>query len=274
MIGAIVGDIVGSRLEMVPHSGKDFTLFTPDCKFTDDSLMTLAVAKALLACGGNYEALGEAAVRSMKEIALPYPNAGWGSKFYRWLHSERSEPYRSYGNGAGMRVSPVGWVADSEEEVKELARKVTEISHDHPLGLKGAEAVAMAVYLARTGKEKGEIRERMREYYPVLGDEGFTIRSLMGNYGFDFFGRWVTCEGSIPHAILAFLEGEDFEDVIRNAVGLGGDSDTIGAMAGGIAEAYYGVPRKMEEAALSYLPDDLKKILADFRAIERPRVRP
>lgn len=271
MIGAIIGDIVGSRFEFEDHHGKDFPLFVRGCKFTDDSLMTLAVAKSLLLCKGNYDDLSSVTVRVMKEIARPYPNIGWGEMFYKWL-TRRSEPYNSMGNGAAMRVSPIGWVADSEEEVKSLSRKVTEISHNHPEGHKGAEAVAMAVYLARTGATKDDIRKRMREYYPILRDNLFNISTLLNTYGYDDFGKWITCEGSVPHAILAFLEGESFEDTIRNAVGIGGDSDTIGAMAGGIAEAYYGVPAELEETALRYFNDDLKGIYYAFSLIRRPRV--
>lgn len=273
MIGAIIGDIVGSRFEFVEdrNRGKDFALFADGCRFTDDSLMTLAVAKSLLVCNGNYDDLGSIAVQTMKDIAKPYPWIGWGGRFYLWLF-KNSIPYNSFGNGAGMRISPVGWVAETEDEVKALSKKVTEISHNHPDGVKGAEAVAMALYLARTGKDKAYIRERMIEYYPKLKDNDFTIQYLMYRYGYDDLGDWVTCEGSIPEAIVAFLEGENFEDVIRNAVGIGGDSDTIGAMAGSIAEAYYGVPIELEEKALSYLPNDLKEIYHSFSAIKKERV--
>ena len=270
MIGAIIGDIVGSRFEFVEddYRGKDFPLFTSGCRFTDDSLMTLAVAKSLLLSKGNHDNLGELTARIMKDMAKPYPNIGWGGMFYKWLFEE-SVPYNSLGNGAGMRISPVGWVAESEEEVKTLSKKITEISHNHPDGIKGAEAIAMAVYLARIGKDKNYIRERMSEYYPKLKDKYFAIKWLMGNYGYDDWGAWVTCEGSIPHAIVAFLDGENFEDVIRNAVGIGGDSDTIGAMAGSIAEAYYGVSYELEEKALSYLPEDLRHIYYSFATIKK-----
>lgn len=268
MIGAIIGDIVGSRFEFRERYGKEFALFADGCRFTDDSLMTLAVAKALLLSKGNYERLGERTAQIMRDLAQPYPKIGWGGMFYRWLF-ERSARCDSCGNGAGMRISPVGWVADSEEEVKTLSKKVTEISHAHPDGLKGAEAVAMAVYLARIGKDKGYIRERMSEYYPLLRDKYFAIRHLTGHYGYDDWGHWVTCEGSIPHALVAFLDGDSFEDVIRNAVSVGGDSDTIAAMAGGVAEAYYSVPIELEEKALTYLPDRLQGICHAFRLIKR-----
>lgn len=263
MIGAIIGDIVGSRFEFTNHYGKDFTLFNKDCRFTDDTLMTIAVAKALLISKDNINNLGGVTTQVMKEIAKDYPNIGWGNSFYNWLFV-KSVPYNSFANGAGMRISPVGWISNSENEVKTLSKIVTEISHSHPSAIKGAEAVAMAVYLARNGKDKSYIKERLSVYYPVLNDKLFSINNLIGKYGYDKLGRWITCEGSIPYAIVAFLDGENFEDVIRNAVGLGGDSDTIGAMAGGIAEAYFGVPTEIQKTALSYLPKNLLEIIDSF----------
>ena len=273
MIGAIIGDIVGSRFEFVEdgYRGKDFALFASGCRFTDDSLMTLAVAKSLLLSKGNYNNLGELTIQIMKDIAKPYPRIGWGGMFYKWLF-ERSVPYNSYGNGAGMRISPVGWVAESEEEVKELSKIVTEVSHNHPEGIKGAEAIAMAVYLARIGKSKEEIREKLQEYYPKLKDKNFTIENIHGCYGYDDYGDWVTCQGSIPQAIIAFLDSTSFEDAIRNAVCIGGDSDTIGAMTGSIAEAYYGISYEMEDKALEYLTDDLKGLYFAFETIKKGRV--
>jgi type I restriction enzyme M protein len=276
MLGAIIGDIVGSRFEFVEdeNRGKDFELFTPHSKPTDDTFMTIAVAKALFLSECDEEKLKGLVVTCMKAVALAHPNTGWGGRFYKWLFKERvSLPYESYGNGAGMRISPVGWVADSEEELKRLSKIVTEVSHNHPEGLKGAEAVAMGVYLARTGKDKVEIRRRLAEYYPKLNDPSFCIKNLQGNYGYDEAGDWVTCQGSIPQAIVAFLDGENFEDVIRNAVCIGGDSDTIGAMAGSIAEAYYGVPVEMEDKAMSYLTSDLKTVYYAFESIKRKRVK-
>lgn len=274
MIGAIIGDIVGSRFEFVEdgYRGKDFALFASGCRFTDDSLMAFAVAKSLLLSKGNYDNLGELTIQIMKDIAKSYPRIGWGGMFYKWLF-ERSVPYNSYGNGAGMRISPVGWVAESEEEVKELSKIVTEVSHNHPEGIKGAEAIAMAVYLARIGKSKEEIREKLQEYYPKLKDKNFTIENIHGCYGYDDYGDWVTCQGSIPQAIIAFLDSTSFEDAIRNAVCIGGDSDTIGAMAGSIAEAYYGVPFELAEKALSYLPNDLQGLYHAFRTIKKPCIQ-
>ena len=274
MIGAIIGDIVGSRFEFVEdvRRDKNFVLWGIGCRATDDSFMTLAVAKALYLSEGDREKLKNNIVFCMKSVAHDHPNTGWGGGFYRWLFKE-TKPYNSFGNGAGMRISPVGWVAESEEEVKALSKIVTEVSHNHPEGLKGAEAVAMAVYLARTGKSKEEIRERMQEYYPQLKDKEFTIKNIYGHYGYDDLGSWVTCQGSIPQALAAFLDSESFEDAVRNAVYIGGDSDTIGAMAGSIAEAYYGVSPELEEKALSYLTDDLKGIYYAFEKVRRERIK-
>lgn len=274
MIGAIIGDIVGSRFEFVEddNRGKNFLLFTGACRPTDDSLMTLAVAEALFLCKGDYTTLAGKTINCMRSVARAHPNTGWGEKFYNWLFkSGSSSPINSYGNGAGMRISPAGWVADSEEELKKLSGIITGVTHNHPEGLKGGEAIALCVYLARTGADKREIRRRAAEYYPVLNDKSFTVADLQRTYGYDALGNWVTCQGSVPHAILAFSESESFEDAIRNAVSIGGDSDTIGAMAGGIAEAYYGVPAELEEKALSYLSDDLKGIYYAFELIKKPR---
>ncbi len=274
MIGAIIGDIVGSRFEFEDHFGKDFGLFLSSCTYTDDTLMTLAVAYALYKCKGDYGNLSDLAREQMVAIAKKHPNVGWGEKFHKWLFGgNQKQPINSFGNGAGMRISPVGWVADSEEEIKFLSARVTEITHNHPNGMKGAEAVAMAVYWARIGKDKEFIRNGLAAYYPILADRSFTIKSIMGKYGYDMNGDWVTCEGSIPQALIAFLDGEDFIDVIRNAVGIGGDSDTIGAMAGGIAEAYYGVSLELEDKALEYLTDDLKNYYFAFNLIKKKRVK-
>lgn len=275
MLGAIIGDIVGSRFEFVEDilRPKDFTLFTPNCSPTDDSFMTLAVAEALLLSKGDRTVLQEKVISSMKKVAHLHPHTGWGALFYRWLFEESNpKPYHSFGNGAGMRISPVGWVAESEEEVKALSKLVTEVTHDHPEGLKGAEAIAMAVYMARIGKDKEEIRSKMQEYYPKLSDRTFTIKSIHGKYGYDDEGKWVTCQGSIPQALIAFLDSDSFEDAIRNAVCIGGDSDTIGAMAGSIAEAYYGVSYEMEDQALKYLSEDLLSTYYAFETIKKKRV--
>lgn len=270
MIGAIIGDVVGSRFEFAEHAGKDFTLFVSGCRATDDSFMTLAVANALLLCKNDYTNLSEIVTYSMRKIGNDHKNTMWGKNFYNWLF-EFSPFNKSYGNGAAMRISPVGWVAKSVEEVKVLSRKVTMVSHDHEESYKAAESVAMAIYLSRIGKDKDYIKDVLIKYYPILSDKSFTIKNLIGTYGYDDMGNWVTCQGSVPHALLAFLEGTDFVDVVKNAVGIGGDSDTIGAIAGSIAEAYYGVPMELEDKALEYLSDDLKGIYHAFRVIKIPK---
>ena len=274
MIGAIIGDIVGSRFEFIEDDdrGKNFKLFTGACCATDDTFMTVAVAQALFLCKNDYSSLATKTINCMRIVARAHPNTGWGEKFYHWLFDGNStSPINSFGNGAGMRISPVAWVANSEAELKELSAVVTGVTHNHPEGMKGGEAIALCVYLARTGADKQTIRKRASEYYPVLNDKSFTISRLQASYGYDMLGNWVTCQGSVPHAILAFLESTDFEDAIRNAVSIGGDSDTIGAMAGSIAEAYYGVPTELEEQALSYLTDDLKGIYYAFELIRKHR---
>ena len=271
MLGAIIGDMVGSRFEFKSFKSRDFKLFTEDCRPTDDSLMTLAVAKGLTRYGGDEERLWPLTADYMHDIAKRHPNVGWGGRFYRWVFGLDSSPQQSFGNGAGMRISPVGWVAKSEEEVKRLSRLLTEYTHGHPEGLLGAEAVAMAVFLARGGMEKNQLYRRMTEdYYPEI--DSFTLDSIRPIYDIDDRGDWVSCRGSIPHALRAFFESEDFESAIRNAVSIGGDADTVACMAGAVAEAYYGVPLWMEDAAVGLLPDDLVSIYYAFNTVKRKRI--
>lgn len=255
MLGAIIGDIVGSRFEQNPIKTKEFTLFESDCCFTDDTVMTLAVAKAILR-SRDLSLLGENAVRYMVELGRRYPDAGYGGRFFRWLFSGDFRPYNSYGNGSAMRVSACGFAAESLEQAIAMADAVTKVTHDHPEGMKGAEATAAAVFLAKTGSTIPEIREHIvRNYYPI----DFTLDEIRPDYRFD-----VTCQGSVPQALEAFFESVSFEDTIRNAVSLGGDCDTQAAIAGGIAEAYYGIPDTIRDQALGYLPDELLEILAEF----------
>ena len=276
MIGAIIGDLVGSRFEFIDDEKRDrnFAMFSTVCKITDDSLMTLAVARALFLAKGDKQKLKKIVVSCMKDVAREHPNTSWGERFYKWLFLEDfPKPYNSYGNGAAMRICPVGWVANSEAEVKELTKIITEVSHNHPEGIKGAEAIAMGVYLARIGKSKEEIRLKLQNYYPQLALKDFSIANIYGNYGYDSEGNWVTCQGSVPQAIVAFLDSSSFEDAIRNAISIGGDSDTIGAMTGSIAEAYYGVTYEMEEKALEFLPQDLQSIYFAFELIKKKRAK-
>lgn len=263
MIGAIIGDIVGSRFERANCKSTDFDLFTKKCSFTDDSVMTLAVAKALLESRGNrisnlldISALRNNTVKYMQEVGGRYPNCGYGQMFWLWLHKKNPKPYQSFGNGAAMRVSPVAYAANSMEECIAFSEAVTKVSHDHPEGMKGAEATAVATWTALRKWEKDDIRRLIEEQYYILD---FTIDEIRPHYQFD-----VSCQGSVPQAIEAFLESADFEDAIRLAVSIGGDSDTIAAITGGIAGAYYGVPDDLREQALAYLTNDLRDILAEF----------
>lgn len=256
MIGAPAGDISGSRFEGNNYKKKDFRLFHKHCSFTDDTVMSLAVCEALLESGKDPAKLAQAAVVSMQRLGRLYPYAGYGGAFRRWIASENPEPYHSWGNGAAMRVSGCGYAADTIEEAKLLARIVTEVTHDHPESVKAAEAVASAVFMAKTGSSMDEIRIYITEnYYPV----DFTLDEIRDTYSFD-----VSCQGSVPQAFEAFFEGKDFEDTIRNAVSIGGDSDTIAAIAGSIAEAYFGVPADIRKQAESYLDETLLSILRRF----------
>jgi len=256
MLGAIIGDIVGSRFEFDNHKSKDFELFAEGCSVTDDSIMTLAVAKAILSCGGDWKRLGENAVNYMQTIGRKYPGCGFGGMFERWVFDDDPKPYNSFGNGAAMRVSPCGFIAQSENEAKLLARKVTEVTHNHPEGLKGAEAAAVAVFLARNGAAKSEIKERMEKDYYTLN---FNLDGIRKSYKFN-----ETCQGTVSQAIAAFLESVSFEDAIRNAVSIGGDSDTLAAITGDIAEAYYGIPFDLKRKALVYLDHELLNIFTEW----------
>lgn len=256
MLGAIIGDIVGSRFEWNNHRSKDFELFTPKCEPTDDSIMTLAIAKALMSCGGDYRNLGEKAVYWMRRIGQPYPYCGYGGRFREWMYSANPRPYDSFGNGAAMRVSACGFIAKSLDEAKSLSRAVTEVTHNHPEGIKGAEATTTAIYLARTGRTMDEIRGAIQEaYYPL----NFTLDGIRDTYCFN-----ETCQETVPQAIEAFLESTGFEDAIRNAISIGGDSDTLAAITGGIAEAYYGVPNGIRQSAEGFLDPELLAILREF----------
>ena len=262
MFGAIIGDIAGSMYEFSSIKTKEFPLFGDwqghRCRFTDDSVMTLAAAGALLEATGEGSGLSGCAVRWMQRVGRRYPNAGYGGTFVRWLFAENPVPYHSYGNGAAMRVSPAAWAAGSLEEALGNADAVTAVTHDHPEGMKGARAVAACVYLARMGADKETIRDHVRRHYYPLRE---TLAEIRPGYRFD-----VTCQGSVPQAIQAFLEAESFEDALRNAVSLGGDSDTQAAIAGSIAGPYFGIPESLREKALGFLPEDLKEILFAFEA--------
>ncbi|MBP3656335.1 MAG: ADP-ribosylglycohydrolase family protein [Clostridia bacterium] len=258
MIGALIGDIAGSRFEWNNHRSKEFEFFAKDCLCTDDSIMSIAAAKALLESDEDFTDLSAQAVRWMREVGRRYPEGWYSRRFKAWLMSEDPQPYEARTNGAAMRVSACAYAARSLEEAKHLSRAVTEITHNHPEGIKGAEAVTVAVYMARTGSTMEQIREVIdREYYPM----DFTLDGIRESYAFDY-----TCEGSVPQAFMAFFESVSVEDAIRNAISIGGDSDTIAAIAGAVAGAYYGVPDELRGQAIAYMDEGMREILFAFEA--------
>ena len=248
MIGVILGDAAGSVYEFDPIKTKEFDLFASRkgkiCHCTDDTIMTLAIADALLSCENDYSYLAQKTVESMQKIGRDHPHAGYGGMFSRWLYLEPL-PYYSFGNGAAMRVSPVAYAAESLEEALELSDIVTAVTHDHPEGLKAARAVTACIFMALHGETKEAILDHVRKnYYPL----NKTLEQIRPDYEFD-----VTCMGSVPESIQCFAEADSLEDTIRNAISLGGDADTMAAIAGSIAEAYYGVPEGWEEKAVRFL---------------------
>lgn len=271
MYGAILGDIIGSPYEWHNTKSKNFPLFSKFSRFTDDTVMTLAVADGFMSAFNNPDnhiedgdevtsdnraVVEESIIKSMKKLGLRYPNAGYGGRFRDWL-VRGDGPYNSWGNGSAMRTSSAAWICSSLDKVREMAGLQAAVTHNHPEGIKGAEALASAIFIARFGGTKDDIREYVTEEFGY--DLARTCNGIRPEYRFD-----VSCQGSVPEAIIAFLEGRDFEDVIRNAVSLGGDSDTIGAMAGSIAEAFYGVPDKLKKKCEDFLPPDLTEILQSF----------
>lgn len=231
MYGAIIGDIVGSRFEFLNMKSKDFTFVTKRCGFTDDSVMTVAVANAIIRSLQEKKPLKPLLIEEMQRMGRRYPDRGYGGMFFSWLHDDNPRPYHSYGNGSAMRVSPCGLIAVTLDEAISLARASAEVTHNHPEGIRGAEATVAAVFLARSGFDKEEIAGYICDHYYNLTR---TLDQIRPAYGFD-----VTCQGSVPEAITAFLESTSYEDAIRNAVSLGGDADTQAAIAGGIAWSYF-----------------------------------
>lgn len=235
MYGAIIGDIVGSKYEFRPIKTKEFPFVSEGCEFTDDTVMTVAVARAIISARDSRRPFSEALVEEMRGLGRKYPNRGYGGRFDAWLHQDDPQPYNSYGNGSAMQVSPCGLIAVGLDEALALARVSAEVTHDHPEGVKGAQAVAAAVYLAKAHSTKQEIRDYIAEHFYDLD---FTVDEIRGAYRFD-----VTCQGSVPQAIACFLDACSYEDAVRNAVSLGGDADTQAAIAGSIAWAYYRLGR-------------------------------
>ena len=263
MLGAIFGDIVGSVYEFGNTKDYNFRLLSHGSRPTDDTCMTLAVAKALMASWGqDDDAVRAAVVKNMQELGHRYPRAGYGGMFSRWLKKRDPKPYNSFGNGSAMRVSPAGWLYRTLDETLHAAKLTAEVTHNHPEGIKGAQAIAAAVFLARAGAEKEEIIHYIADTFDY--NLFRSLDQIRPHYKFD-----VTCQGSVPEAILAFFESDGYEDAIRKAVSLGGDSDTIACMTGAIAEAFYGMPEKLKKEALGHLDSNMYKILQDFRSFYR-----
>lgn len=249
LLGAIAGDIIGSVYEFRPFKETTFSLFCDSSEFTDDTVMTVANAEWLLS--------GDSLFGIMQDFGNRYP-AGYGGMFWEWLHAYDPQPYNSWGNGSAMRVSPVGWAFDTLEETMEAAKQSAEITHNHLEGIKGAQATAACIFMARTGKSKQEIKEYIEDYFGY--DLSRTCDEIRPIYQFD-----ETCQGSVPESIIAFLESTDFESAIRLAVSLGGDADTMGAITGGIAEAYYGgVPEHIRKEVLKRLPNEFIEVMQKF----------
>ena len=260
MYGAILGDMIGAPYEFDRgDKTKDFPLFSADSQFTDDTVMTIAVAEALLdTMGQSDEAVRAAVVRSMQKWGRKYPHAGYGGRFRGWLRTANPKPYGSYGNGSAMRVAAAGWLFDSLETTRHMARLTADVTHNHPEGIKGAEATASAIFLARTGKTKDEIKDCIVREFGY--DLSRTCDEIRPAYHHD-----ESCQRTVPEAVTAFLEGTDFEDVIRTAVSLGGDCDTLTCIAGSIAEAFYGVPDALIAACRERLPQDIIRVVDWFR---------
>jgi len=250
MLGAIAGDVIGSVFERFPTKSMGFPLFSHNSSFTDDTVLTVAVAWSILNRTNYTDAL--------KKFGRKYPNAGYGGFFYRWMFSSNREPYNSWGNGSAMRVSAVGFAFSSLDDVLKEAKKSAEVTHNHTEGIKGAQATALAIYLARTGNDKGTIKKEISNRFGY--DLNRAIDDIRKTYCFD-----VSCQGSVPEAIISFLESENFEDAIRRAISLGGDSDTLACMTGGIAQAYYKkVPPDIASNVRERLPNEFLSIIDEF----------
>lgn len=252
LLGAICGDVVGSTREWRRIKKLDFELLPPRSRFTDDTVMTCAVAEWVMNPESDL-------AQTLQRWGLKYINAGYGHMFIRWLTSADPEPYNSFGNGSAMRVSPVGWVADSVEATMELAKATAMVSHNHPEGIKGAQSVAAAIFLARTGRSKEEIRDFLEREFPSY-DLRRNLDDIRPRYRFDS-----SCQGSVPESVIAFLESSDYESAIRNAISLGGDADTMAAISGSIAAAFYGeIPDVIATGCMNLLPEDILQCINNF----------
>ena len=284
MYGAILGDIIGSPYEFDRgNKTKDFPLFSKYSEFTDDTVMTVAVAEAFMKAEspclehfehGWYQATGDVSedrirqylIESMQKYGARYPYAGYGGMFRRWLSAKNPRPYGSYGNGSAMRVSSVGWLFNDLKMVRKMACLSADVTHNHPEGLKGAEATASAIFLARNGSTKAEIKAYIEKNFH------YNLNRTCDEIRPTYFHK-ESCQETVPEAITAFLEGRSFEDVIRTAVSLGGDCDTLTCIAGSIAEAFYGVPEELKEACRKRLPEDIKNVLLRFDARQQSMAR-
>lgn len=250
MIGAVAGDVIGSVYEYNPAQSKDFELFTPRSLYTDDTVITCAVASAILT-GRDYGV-------EIKRFGHLYPNEDYGGSFRTWLAASSNAPYNSWGNGSAMRVSPVGFAFEAEKEILDEARRSAEVTHNHPEGIKGAQATALAIFMARRGASKADIRSELESRFAYNLHQ--TLDEIRPHYSYD-----VSCQGCVPQSIIAFLESEDFEDALRNSIFLGGDADTMASITGGIAQAFYGgVPQSIDRQTRACLPQDLLEIIQDF----------
>ncbi|WP_294519024.1 ADP-ribosylglycohydrolase family protein [uncultured Anaerovibrio sp.] len=260
MYGAIIGDMVGAPFEFDRgNKTKDFVLFSDKSHFTDDTVMLIAVAEALMDTRYmNDEVIKMTLVDSMRKWGAKYPNAGYGGMFRQWLIKENPQPYGSFGNGSAMRVSAAGWLAASLEEALHLAKLTAEVTHNHPEGIKGAQAVAGAIYLARTGEYKETIKVFLTE--KIGYDLSRTCDEIRPNYHHD-----ETCQKSVPEAMTAFLEGQDFEDVIRTTISLGGDTDTLACISGSVAEVYYAIPDELLGECRKRLPEEMLEIIGRYK---------
>ena len=258
MYGAFLGDIIGSRFEFNRNEKENkegFELFTEFNEFTDDSVMTIAIMEALANAGkkADIEIIHKKCIESMKKWGTRFPNVGYGGHFKHWLNSNNKSPYNSYGNGSAMRVSGAGWAYNSIERTREVARATAEVTHNHPEGIKGAECTAAIMYLARTGKDKKEIRDY------IIKEFQYDLSHTLAEYQQPPHKFYISCQDSLPRAITCFLNSFSFEETIRNAVSLGGDADTIAAIAGAMADAYYGVPKELIEKGKVYLPESISR---------------
>ena len=260
MLGAILGDMVGSPYEFDRnnHKSKDFPLLSEKSHFTDDTVMTVAVARGLMAGQGDAPKTFAEVQHEMRRLGKAYPNAGYGGMFGRWLRAEHPQPYGSFGNGSAMRVAAAGWLFDTLDKTLEMAKVTAEVTHNHPEGIKGAQATAAVIFLARTGHSKPGIKQYVEQTFGY--DLNRTCDEIRPTYH-----HVETCQKTVPEAIIAFLESVSFEDALRNAVSLGGDSDTLACITGGIAEAFYGMPQKLRDETLKRLPEDIREGYELFR---------